>query len=82
MTIGYTIDEASVRAAAAAVGLELASEHVPGVIFYSRMIAEFAAKVDGFALPADMDIAPVFTPCSPPTTAGRATRNAGPAAIA
>ena len=61
------IDDEYVRRAAAVVGLELAPEHVPGVVLYSRMIAAFAATVNEFPLATDTESAAVFTPCSPPT---------------
>ena len=60
------IDEASIRRAAETVDLPLSPEHVPGVVMYFRMIAEFAALVNEFPLDADIEPASIFVPCSPP----------------
>ena len=58
------IDEDYIRRAAAAVGLELARSHVPGVTAYFQMIAAFAATVNEFPLDEMTENALVFTPCS------------------
>jgi Protein of unknown function (DUF4089) len=57
------IDESSVRRAAAAVDLDIAPAHLPGVLFYYRMVAGFAATVADFALDETSEPAGVFTPC-------------------
>ena len=60
------VDEATIRRAAETVALPLSPEHVPGVIMYFRMIAEFAALVNEFPLDAHTEPASIFVPCSPP----------------
>ncbi len=61
------IDESYVRQAADGVGLDLAPEHVAGVLMYFKMIAGLAASVNDFSLDAEAENAAIFTPCSPPT---------------
>lgn len=61
------IDESYVRQAADGVGLELAPEHVAGVVMYFKMIAGLAATVNEFPLDVETENAAIFTPCSPPT---------------
>ena len=60
------IDEAAIRRAAELVDLPLSPEHVPGVIMYFRMIAEFAAVVNEFPLDENTEPASIFVPCPPP----------------
>jgi Protein of unknown function (DUF4089) len=60
------IDEAYVRQAAHGVGLELAPEHVAGVVTYFKMIAGMAAIVNEFSLDEKSEHAAIFTPCSAP----------------
>ena len=61
------IDDAYVVQAARGVGLELAPEHVQGVVMYFKMISGMAAAVNGMSLDEDSEPAAVFTPCSAPT---------------
>ena len=61
------IDEAGVRRAAEMVDLTLSPDHVPGVIIYFQMLAEFAALVNEFPLDETTEHAPIFVPCSPPS---------------
>jgi hypothetical protein len=61
------IDEAQVRVAAATVGLDIAAEHLPGVVMYFQMIASFADLVSEFPLDMTMESAAVYIPCSPAT---------------
>ena len=60
------IGEAYIRQAARGAGLELAPEHVPGVIMYFRMIAGLAAAVNEFSLDENSENAAIFTPCPAP----------------
>lgn len=59
-----SIDETSVKQAALRVGIELAPAHIPGVVLYSNMLAEFAASVEAFPLDENTEPAAVFTPCT------------------
>jgi hypothetical protein len=59
-----SIDETSLTRAACAVGLDLAPEHLPGVLLYYRMLAGFAASVAAFPLDENIEPAAVFTPCT------------------
>ena len=61
------INESTVKQAALTVGLELDPAHLPGVLLYYRMIAEFTASVAAFPLDETNEPAAVFVPCSPPT---------------
>lgn len=59
--------ERYVDAAAAAIGLEIAAAHRPGVLTYMRLAAGLAQQVMDFPLsPAD-ESASVFRPASPST---------------
>jgi hypothetical protein len=49
-------------AAAAAIGLEIAAAHRPGVIANLDRIAAMAELVMGFPLPDEVEPAPVFQP--------------------
>jgi len=60
------IDAAFVVTAAHGIGLELALEHVPGVVTYFKMINGMATAVNGLALDEESEHAAVFTPCSAP----------------
>jgi hypothetical protein len=60
------IDDSYVRQAARGGGLELAPEHVAGVVMYFKMIAGMAAAVNEFPLDAETEHAAIFTPCSAP----------------
>lgn len=60
------IDSAFVIQAARGVGLELASDHVPGVVTYFKMINGMAAAVNELPLDEECEHAAVFTPCSAP----------------
>jgi len=60
------IDAEFVAHAALGVGLELAPEHVPGVVRYYRMIVGMAEAVNGFPLDDTIESAAIFTPCSAP----------------
>jgi hypothetical protein len=62
-----SIDEAFVKRAACAVGLELVPSHVSGVVRYFTMIAVMAESVAAFRLEAEAEPAAVFIPCSAPT---------------
>jgi hypothetical protein len=57
------IDVTTITQAARAVDLDLASEHLPGVLHYYRMIADFAATVGAFPLNENDEPAAVFVPC-------------------
>ena len=59
------IDQVYVLQAAAGVGLELQPSHIPGVIAYFQVIADFAAMVSEFPLDEATENAAVFMPCSP-----------------
>jgi hypothetical protein len=61
------IDEPFVRQAAHSVGLELAPEHLAGVIMYFKMIAGMAALVNEFPLDENIENAAIYIPCSMPT---------------
>ncbi len=61
------IDEAQVRLAATTVGLDIAAEHLPGVVMYFQMIASFAELVGEFPLDMATESAAVYTPCSQAT---------------
>ncbi len=61
------IDDKVVVNAARGIGLELAPEHVPGVVTYFRMIAGMAEIVNAFPLDDAAEHAAVFTPCPAPT---------------
>ncbi|HTZ37332.1 MAG TPA: DUF4089 domain-containing protein [Stellaceae bacterium] len=54
--------EAYVDAAARLVGLPLDPAHRPGVVLNLERIAQMAALVTAFALPAETEPAPVFIP--------------------
>lgn len=58
------IDETTVLQAARTVGLELDAAHLPGVLLYYRMLADFAATVAAFPLDENIEPAAVFVPCS------------------
>jgi hypothetical protein len=58
------IDETSVRQAAHTAGLELDAAHLPGVVLYYRMLADFSQTVAAFPLDENIEPAAVFTPCS------------------
>lgn len=58
--------EACVDATAAALGLELAPEHRPGVLHYFALAASMAELVNSHALTHADEPAAVFTPVSPP----------------
>jgi hypothetical protein len=60
------IDATFVVQAAHGVGLELAPEHVPGVVTYFKMINAMATAVNGLPLDEESEHAAVFTPCSAP----------------
>jgi len=57
--------EAYVDAASAALGLEIAAAHRPGVVHYLGLAAAMAERVMEFPLGADDDPAPVFVPIGP-----------------
>ena len=61
------IDESYVTQAARGVGLELAPEHIPGVVMYFKMIAGMASAVNHFPLDEESAGAAIFIPCSAPT---------------
>jgi len=54
--------ESYMMAAAAALGLEIAPGHRPGVVLNLERIAQMAATVMDFPLPEDEEPAPVFRP--------------------
>lgn len=60
------IDESAVTQAARALDLTFDAAHLPGVLLYYRMLADFAALVSDFPLDENDEPAPVFTPCSMP----------------
>lgn len=62
--------EACVDANAAALGLKIAPEHRPGVLHYFALAASMAELVNGHPIGLADEPAPVFTPVSPPHTAG------------
>ena len=60
------IDEEFVVHAARGVSLELAPEHVPGVVRYFKLIAGMAESMNAFPLDDTAESAAIFTPCSTP----------------
>ena len=56
------IDEAYVLAAAKALELPIAQEHLPGVIANLQRIAAIAEPLDAMALAPDEEAAPVWMP--------------------
>jgi len=56
------IDEAYVRQAARLAGIALAPEHVPGVVYYLRMVATFAAEVQACELTGHTESAALYLP--------------------
>jgi hypothetical protein len=66
MTSHFNV-EAYVDHTAAAIGLPIDSAHRPNVVNYMRMIAGMAALVNEFPLPASVEPASTFTPCSTST---------------
>jgi hypothetical protein len=57
--------EACVDAQAAAVGLSIAPEHRPGVLYYFALAASLADLVHSHELTLADEPAPVFTPVPP-----------------
>jgi hypothetical protein len=60
------IEADDVVRAARSMDLELAPDHVPGVVKYYKMIAGMAGIVNEFALGDSDEHAALFVPCSPP----------------
>jgi len=63
------IDETTVLRTAQLAGLELDAAHLPGVVLYYRMLAEFSQTVAAFPLDESIEPAAVFTPCPVPAPA-------------
>jgi len=63
------IEETSVLRAAQLAGLDLDPAHLPGVVLYYRMLAEFSQTVAAFPLDETIEPAAVFTPCPVPAPA-------------
>lgn len=63
--------ESYVDAAAAALSLDLAAEHRPGVRRYIALAALMAEQVNGLALGVEDEAAPQFVPIEAPRAAPR-----------
>jgi hypothetical protein len=61
----HWVDEIYVLQAARAVGLELSPTHMPGVVAYFQVIAEFAAAVNEVELGDHAESAMSYMPCWP-----------------
>ena len=62
MSTGSFDAERYLDVAAAAMGLQIAPEHRPGVIVNLERLAEVARQVLEFPLPDETEAAPVFRP--------------------
>ena len=51
--------------AARNIDLELAADHVPGVVRYFELVVQMGELVNGFPLDACDEQASTFTPCAP-----------------
>ena len=64
--------EALADASAAALQLDIAPAHRPGVLYYLALAAGYADLVNSHPVTVADEPAPVFTPVSPPAIAGSA----------
>ena len=61
--------DALANAAAAALKLNIAPEHRPGVLHYLALAASYADLINSHPVELEDEPAPVFTPVSPPRSA-------------